>query len=220
MWATDLSGNWFYRKGAVNKMSIPVMVGNAVDAISKNGVVMLNVALRGDGTLPENQAAYLTTFGDFLKINGEGIYRSRLPLGHFNLESKGDIIGADLRLDLWDAELTGTIKTSQGSYDVRGLTHSTADIIYFETEAHGGESIKITWHPDEPMPPVRATLDAGGGPKGGSWDRMRQAPMPMPPKPTWSSEGGMEFCLQPLYQNRVKRRLAGRSPATPTPNRS
>ncbi|QDU89850.1 Alpha-L-fucosidase [Pirellulimonas nuda] len=77
MWATDLSGGWFYRKNAVNKMSIPVMVGNAIDAISKNGVVMLNVALRGDGTLPENQAAYLTAFGDFLKINGEGIYGSR-----------------------------------------------------------------------------------------------------------------------------------------------
>ena len=77
MWATDLSGGWFYRKGAVNRMSIPVMVGNAVDAISKNGVVMLNVALRGDGTLPENQAAYLTAFGEFLKINGEGIYGTR-----------------------------------------------------------------------------------------------------------------------------------------------
>lgn len=77
MWATDLSGNWFYRKGAVNKMSIPVMVGNAVDAISKNGVVMFNVALRGDGTLPEKQAAYLTAFGDFLRINGEGIYGTR-----------------------------------------------------------------------------------------------------------------------------------------------
>ena len=58
-------------------MSIPVMVGNAVDAISKNGVVMMNVALRGDGTIPENQAAYLTAFGDFLRINGEGIYNTR-----------------------------------------------------------------------------------------------------------------------------------------------
>jgi alpha-L-fucosidase len=77
MWATDLSGGWFYRKGAVNQMSIPVMVANGVDAISKNGIVMLNIALRGDGTLPENQAAYLTAFGDFLKINGEGIYGSR-----------------------------------------------------------------------------------------------------------------------------------------------
>ena len=77
MWATDLSGGWFYRATAVNKMSIPVMVGNAVDAISKNGVVMLNIALKGDGTIPEKQAAYLTAFGDFLKINGQGIYGSR-----------------------------------------------------------------------------------------------------------------------------------------------
>ena len=77
MWATDLSGGWFYRATAVNKMSIPVMVGNAVDAISKNGVVMLNIALKGDGTIPENQAAYLTAFGDFLKIHGEGIYGTR-----------------------------------------------------------------------------------------------------------------------------------------------
>ena len=77
MWATDLSGGWFYRATAVNRMSIPVMVGNAVDAISKNGVVMLNIALKGDGTIPENQAAYLTAFGDFIKINGQGIYGSR-----------------------------------------------------------------------------------------------------------------------------------------------
>ncbi len=77
MWATDVSGNWFYRKGAVNRMSIPVMVGNAVDAVSKNGVVMINLALRGDGTLPENQAAYVKAFGDFMRINGEGIYGSR-----------------------------------------------------------------------------------------------------------------------------------------------
>jgi hypothetical protein len=31
------------------------------------------------------------------------IYRSRLPLGHFTLESKGDITGVYLRLSLWFA---------------------------------------------------------------------------------------------------------------------
>ena len=58
-------------------MSIPVLIANAVDAISKNGSVMMNVALRGDGTLPENQAAMLEAFGDWLRINGEGIYGTR-----------------------------------------------------------------------------------------------------------------------------------------------
>ncbi|MBC7350742.1 MAG: alpha-L-fucosidase [Thermogutta sp.] len=77
IWATDLSGSWFYRKEAVCRMSIPVMIGNVVDVVSKNGIAMLNVALRGDGTLPENQAEYLKALGRFLAINGEGIYGTR-----------------------------------------------------------------------------------------------------------------------------------------------
>jgi alpha-L-fucosidase len=77
MWATDLSGTWFYRDGAVNRMSIPVMIGNALDSISKNGVVMLNIALKGDGTIPDNQMKYLDAFRELFHVNGEGIYDSR-----------------------------------------------------------------------------------------------------------------------------------------------
>lgn len=77
IWATDLSGNWFYRKEARTRMTFPVLIGNAVDAISKNGVVMMNVAQRGDGTLPEPQAKLLRGFGQWIKINGEGIYDTR-----------------------------------------------------------------------------------------------------------------------------------------------
>jgi alpha-L-fucosidase len=77
MWATDLSGTWFYRDGGENRMSVPVMVGNAVDAISKNGVVMLNIALTGEGTIPDNQMRYLDAFRDLMTVNGEGLYGSR-----------------------------------------------------------------------------------------------------------------------------------------------
>ncbi|MEP4078342.1 glycosyl hydrolase family 95 catalytic domain-containing protein [Haloferula sp.] len=130
------------------------------------------------------------------------IYRSRLPLGHFNLESKGDIKSVDLRLSLWNAELTGEIKTTQGSYKVRGLSHALNDVIYFETNASEGESLQISWHPDKPIAPVKITLDQGGGPKGGSWDLMRKAPYELAPSPIMSEENGMSFCLQPLYQDR------------------
>jgi alpha-L-fucosidase len=77
MWATDLSGSWFYRKGSNTKMSFPVLIGNAIDAISKNGVVMINIALKGDGTLPKSQRDMLKSFGDWIKVNGEGIYGTR-----------------------------------------------------------------------------------------------------------------------------------------------
>ncbi|MGZ0655744.1 glycosyl hydrolase family 95 catalytic domain-containing protein [Coraliomargarita sp. W4R53] len=130
------------------------------------------------------------------------IYRGRLPLGHFNLKSKGDILDADLRLDLWNAEMSGVITTTEGSYRVRGLSHAASDVIYFETDATD-ESIEISWHPDEPFSSVRKTLDQGGGPKAaGIWKAMREAPYPATPEPQWSESNGMQFCLQELYQRR------------------
>jgi alpha-L-fucosidase len=136
MWATDLSGGWFYRKGAVNRMSIPVMVGNAVDAISKNGVVMLNVALRGDGTLPENQAVYLTAFGDFLKINGEGIYGSRpwKIYGEGPLQMKGGRQGENHK-DFSQEDIRFT--TKNGVLYAFVLAPPTEDIV-IKTLAEGG----------------------------------------------------------------------------------
>jgi len=77
IWATDLSGSWFYRKNSFTKMSLDVLIGNAIDAISKNGVVMINIALKGDGTIPDNQIKMLSDFGAFVKINQDGIYNTR-----------------------------------------------------------------------------------------------------------------------------------------------
>ena len=131
------------------------------------------------------------------------INRGRLPLGHFKFTSKGEITKVDMRLSLWDAKLTGTIHTSEGAYRILGITHSTSDAIYFETEAQGKEAIQITWHPDDPIPPVWETLQAGGGPrKGGFWQSMIDDPMPKAPKYTISEEEGINYCYQPLYQER------------------
>ncbi|WP_179351280.1 glycosyl hydrolase family 95 catalytic domain-containing protein [Winogradskyella vidalii] len=129
------------------------------------------------------------------------IKRSRLPLGHFKLKSKGKITGIDMRLDLWNAELIGTITTTKGSYNIKGLTHSTTDIIYFETETKH-EDVEITWHAEDPIPPVYEVLKSGGGPKGGTWDKMRAVTLEMAPKPTFSEKNGYKFCYQPLYDNR------------------
>ncbi|WP_131453961.1 glycosyl hydrolase family 95 catalytic domain-containing protein [Neotamlana sedimentorum] len=130
------------------------------------------------------------------------INRGRLPLGRFDLQSKGQIQSVDLRLDLWNAQLTGWVYTTTGSYFIKGYTHSNLDVIYFETEAKDGESIKITWIADKPIPPVWETLQTGKGPKGSGWDKMRNAPMPMPDSATFSEDKGVNFCYQPLYQHR------------------
>ena len=130
------------------------------------------------------------------------ILRGRLPLGHFELTSQGDITGVDLRVDLWNAELTGTIQTTKGAYRVRGLSHSEHDVIYFETNAADGESVEITWHPEVPYSSTRKSLEQGGGPKGGVWEARRTMDYPLPPEPTLSEADGMRFCLQALHEHR------------------
>lgn len=130
------------------------------------------------------------------------ILRGRLPLGRFTLESQGEITGVDLRLDLWNAELRGNVRTSKGSYAVRGLSHADLDVIWFEMTAAGGESVRISWHPEVPYSSTRRTLEKGGGPKGGNWDEMRTVAYPLPPDPTLSEEDGMQLCFQPLHEHR------------------
>ncbi|MDO6801386.1 hypothetical protein Q4595_02880 [Wenyingzhuangia sp. 1_MG-2023] len=129
------------------------------------------------------------------------IKRGRLPLGYFNLTSKGNITGVNLRLDLWNAELVGNVTTNKGSYKIKGLSHSEKDLIYFETDAKD-ENIKITWHPSKPIPPVYKVLSKGRGPKGTTWDKMRAEKLEMPNAPTFSEKNGYEFCFQPLVQHR------------------
>lgn len=130
------------------------------------------------------------------------IFRGRLPLGRFTLTSEGDVTGVELRVNLWNAELTGTVRTTAGAYQIRGLSHSKHDVIYVEIDAVDGESVEIAWHPAVPYSSTRKSLEQGGGPKGGLWEVMRTVAYPLPPEPTLRQEGGMQFCLQPLYAHR------------------
>lgn len=131
------------------------------------------------------------------------VYRGRLPVGHFNLTSQGDITGVDLRLDLWNAELTGTVRTTHGSYTLRGLTHGTSDLFYFEIGANDGESVAISWHPDKAYSPVKTRLDASDPGEDGDYGRaMRNAPYPPAPAPVLREAGGSYFCYQELYAHR------------------
>lgn len=49
-----------------------------VDIVSKNGCLMLNVGPKPDGTITEEETAVLCRIGEWLKVNGEAIYDSRI----------------------------------------------------------------------------------------------------------------------------------------------
>ena len=47
------------------------------DVISKNGNFLLNVELRGDGTIPEEHKAILDELGEWVNLNADAIYANK-----------------------------------------------------------------------------------------------------------------------------------------------
>ncbi len=82
-----------------------------------------------------------------------GYARCRMQIGSFYFEPVGKIEGCDWRLDLYNAELTGTIQTDKGTIRIRHFTHSHDMILYTELETSGDETgCKWTWEPADPWP--------------------------------------------------------------------
>ena len=50
------------------------IICDLIDIVSKNGILLLNVGPRADGTITEEETALLKELGAWLEVNGEGIY--------------------------------------------------------------------------------------------------------------------------------------------------
>jgi alpha-L-fucosidase len=78
-WMTDetvSTGSWSYTTGLKIKSTID-MIHVLVDIVSKNGVLLLNISPKADGTIPQEQQDVLTGIGKWLEKNGEAIYNTR-----------------------------------------------------------------------------------------------------------------------------------------------
>jgi alpha-L-fucosidase len=97
-WTTDTSaGPWFYHKNPVWEDS-NAMIDTFIDIISKNGIMLLNVAPDYEGSIPPEMQKMLKDFGSFTTMNAEGIYGTRpwpvygegrvsASAGHFKIEN-------------------------------------------------------------------------------------------------------------------------------------
>lgn len=78
-WQTDDAiGNnsWGYTTDN-NFKSLPYLITNLIDIVSKNGNLLLNIGPRADGTITEEETQLLLGMGKWLDVNGEAIYGTR-----------------------------------------------------------------------------------------------------------------------------------------------
>ncbi len=79
-WQTDTSvarNSWCYTENNEYKTAQEIIC-DLVDIVSKNGCLLLNIGPKADGTIPEEDKSILLEIGEWLKVNGQAIYDSKV----------------------------------------------------------------------------------------------------------------------------------------------
>lgn len=132
LWMTDDTisrGSWCYTTNLTIK-SAKKILHSFIDIISKNGVLLLNISPKADGTIPSDQQSVLREIGQWMKTYGEAVYGSR-P---------------------WKTYGEGPIKEPEGGFQDHqqflNLSYSAKDIRY-TTQGNTVYAFVMGWPGDE-----------------------------------------------------------------------
>jgi alpha-L-fucosidase len=165
LWQTDTAvskNSWGYVHQQDYKTASS-LIGDLVDIVSKNGVLLLNIGPRPDGTIPKPEEELLCEIGDWLALNGEAIYGTRpwkvfgegpteIVEGTFNDVKRTSFTAKDIRFTSKDKTL----------YAV-ALGWPQDGILHIRTLARGGDAM--------PVKPAHVELLGAKGPLRWKWDR-------------------------------------------------
>jgi alpha-L-fucosidase len=80
-WQTDTCiGGWHYDRECYDRnlyKSAKTVIQMLVDVVSKNGNLLLNIPVRGDGSIDEKERKIVEEIGAWMKVNSESIYGTR-----------------------------------------------------------------------------------------------------------------------------------------------
>ncbi len=76
-WQTDTCiGAWHYLRNCQYKTP-SLVIHMLADIVSKNGNLLLNIPVRGDGTIDEREVQFLEAMARWMAVNGEAIFSTR-----------------------------------------------------------------------------------------------------------------------------------------------
>ncbi len=80
-WQTDTCiGDWHYDRSIFDRhryKTVGQVVRMLVDIVSKNGNLLLNIPVKGDGTIDADEIKFLDGMAAWMEVNGEGIFGTR-----------------------------------------------------------------------------------------------------------------------------------------------
>lgn len=120
--------------------------------------------------------------------DSSGYLEPRVLIGDFLLEPRGILAWEDcrLRLDLWHAEVNGTLPCQEGEIRFRSLIHACRPVLAVELHGGGSEADPpFCFHPQHGISPWVHYRD------GEARDRI-----PIPPEPVRGQEDGVELSTQ------------------------
>ncbi|MDN5202814.1 alpha-L-fucosidase [Fulvivirgaceae bacterium BMA10] len=131
-WQKDVPiGNyWAYAEG-VGCRPVNMLVDGIVDRISKNGVTLLNMAPKADGTFPQEQIDCLQELGNWMQVNKEALYAAKpahFVEGGIDIWSNGTFRFMEKGNYLYAVDLGNVWPTDRGFADYEDSTKPTAPI--------------------------------------------------------------------------------------------
>jgi alpha-L-fucosidase len=121
-WQTDTCiGNWHYDRGVYKDKrykSAKTVIHTLIDVVSKNGNLMLNIPVRGDGSIDELERAIVAEIGVWMKLNSNSIYGTR-PWKIFGEGPQQESAGA---------------LTAQGFNEGKGKPYTSEDIRFVQKD--------------------------------------------------------------------------------------
>jgi alpha-L-fucosidase len=175
-WQTDTCiGSWHYSRRLYEENGYKTpkeVIQRLADVVSKNGNLLLNIPVRGDGTIDEKEVAILDSITTWTRRNGEAIFGTRPwrrfgegptrpPAGMLNEDQAKPFTADDIRFTRKGRCLYAILlDLPTGETAIKSLgSQSLPDAVIEHVQVLGGPAVRFTRDDDA----LRLTMPRSGG---------------------------------------------------------